>query len=219
MRILLAESVERDARRLSSILRAQGYAVDRVKNDREAQLALTTARYALVVMNMMLHRGSSLDLLVWLRRINRVVPVFTFKESDSPADCVRALEAGADDHLNMPFDARELVARCRALVRRSQGRSTDQIRHRELVIDAASRVVTRAGKSVRISGREWAILLQLIAYRGVPQSSSTLEDCIYGWKEEVESNAIQVHISNLRRKLGADTIETVRRVGYVIRDE
>ncbi|MFM0005865.1 response regulator transcription factor [Paraburkholderia dipogonis] len=219
MRILLAESVERDARRLSSILRAQGYAVDRVKNDREAQLALTTARYALIVMNMMLPRGSSLDLLVWLRRINRVVPVFTFKESDSSVDCVRALEAGADDHLNKPFDSRELVARCRALVRRSQGRSTDQIRHRELLIDTASRAVTCAGVPVTISGREWAILLQLIAYRGIPQSSSTLEDCIYGWKEEVESNAIQVHISNLRRKLGADTIETVRRVGYVIRDE
>ncbi|WOD13836.1 response regulator transcription factor [Paraburkholderia kirstenboschensis] len=219
MRILLAESVQRDARRLSSILRAQGYAVDRVKDDREAQLALTTARYALVILNMMLPRGSSLDLLVWLRRINGVVPVFILAESDSPADCVRALAAGADDHLNKPFDARELVARCRALVRRSQGRSTNQIRHRELLIDTASRAVTRAGMPVTISGREWAILLQLIAYRGVPQSSSTLEDCIYGWKEEVESNAIQVHISNLRRKLGADKIETVRRVGYVIREE
>jgi two-component system response regulator QseB len=219
MRILLAESVERDARRLSSILRAQGYAIDRVKSDREAQLALTTARYALVVLNMMFPRESSLDLLASLRRINRVVPIFTFKEGDNPADCVRALEAGADDHLNMPLDARELVARCRALVRRSQGRSTDQIRHRELLIDTASRTVTRAGVPVPISGRECAILLQLIAYRGIPQSSSTLEDCIYGWKEEVESNAIQVHISNLRRKLGADTIETVRRVGYVIRGE
>jgi DNA-binding response OmpR family regulator len=219
MRILLAESVERDARRLSSILRAQGYAIDRVKSDREAQLALTTARYALVVLNMMLPRESSLDLLASLRRINRVVPIFTFKEGDNPADCVRALEAGADDHLNMPLDARELVARCRALVRRSQGRSTDQIRHRELLIDTASRTVTRAGVPVPLSGREWAILLQLIAYRGIPQSSSMLEDCIYGWKEEVESNAIQVHISNLRRKLGADTIETVRRVGYVIRGE
>jgi DNA-binding response OmpR family regulator len=219
MRILLAESVERDARRLSSILRAQGYAIDRVKSDREAQLALTTARYALVVLNMMFPRESSLDLLASLRRINRVVPIFTFKEGDNPADCVRALEAGADDHLNMPLDARELVARCRALVRRSQGRSTDQIRHRELLIDTASRTVTRAGVPVPLSGREWAILLQLIAYRGIPQSSSMLEDCIYGWKEEVESNAIQVHISNLRRKLGADTIETVRRVGYVIRGE
>jgi DNA-binding response OmpR family regulator len=79
--------------------------------------------------------------------------------------------------------------------------------------------VTCAGVPVTLSGREWAILLQLVAYRGIPQSSSTLEDCIYGWKEEVESNAIQVHISNLRRKLGANTIETVRRVGYVIRDE
>jgi DNA-binding response OmpR family regulator len=219
MRILLAESVERDARRLSSILRAQGYAVDRVKNDREAQLALSTARYALVVLNMMSPRGTRLDLLGWLRRVDRVVPVLTFKESDSPGDCVRALEAGADDHLNKPFDSRELVARCRALVRRSQGRSTDQIRHRELLIDTASRAVTCAGVPVTLSGREWAILLQLVAYRGIPQSSSTLEDCIYGWKEEVESNAIQVHISNLRRKLGANTIETVRRVGYVIRDE
>ena len=218
MRILLVESVEQIAWPLASVLRHQGYTVDRVKDDREAQLALATTRYALVVADVLLPRRSGFDFLVHLRRLHRDVPVLTFKEGESAADCVQALDAGADDHLSAPFDTRELIARCRALIRRSQGRSTNQIRHRKLYIDTASRTVTRAGIPVTISDREWAILLWLISYRGIPQSAATLEDCIYGWKEGVESNAIQVHISNLRKKLGADMIETVRRVGYVIRD-
>ncbi|MFM0201766.1 winged helix-turn-helix domain-containing protein [Paraburkholderia fungorum] len=218
MRVLIVESVEQIAWRLASALRHQGYTVDRVKDDREAQLALATPRYALVVADVLPPRRSGFDFLVHLRRLNRDVPVLTFNEDASSADCVQALEAGADDHLSAPFDTRELIARCRALIRRSQGRSTNQIKHRKLYIDTASRTVMRAGIPVTISAREWAILLRLFAYRGIPQSVATLEDCIYGWKEEVESNTIQVHISKLRKKLGADTIETVRRVGYVIRD-
>jgi DNA-binding response OmpR family regulator len=214
MRILLAEAKDRDAGQIVSSLRRQGYAVDRVHDGIEAELALSTTRYALVLINMILPRKSGSPILLWLRRVNSDVPVLTFRQDDSAANRVNAINADADDHLSKPFDVRELVARCRALLRSSQGRGTEQMRSRDLFVDPASKTLLFDGKPVATSPRGWALLLQLITHRGVPQSSSTLEDCIYGWKEEIESNAIHVHISNLRKKVGADTIVTVR--GYVI---
>jgi two-component system, OmpR family, response regulator QseB len=216
MRVLLAETKDRDARQIALTLRRQGYAVDRVYDGLEAQLALTTTRYALVLINMVLPKMSGPSLLLWLRQINFEVPVLTFKQHDSAVDRVRALNAGSDDHLSKPFDVRELVARCHALVRRSQGRCTDQIRCRKLWVNAASQTALSNGRPVTMSPREWAVLLQLITHQDVPQSTSTLENAVYGWKDEIESNAIQVHISKLRKKLGSDMIRTVRGVGYVI---
>jgi two-component system response regulator QseB len=217
MRVLLAEGKHRDARQIVSTLRPLGYAADRVHGGIEAELALSTTRYAPVLINMVLPRKSGSSILLWLCRVNSEVPVLTFGQDDRAADRVNALNAGADDHLCKPFDVRELVARCRSLLRRSQGRSSEQMRCRDLFVDPASKTVIFHGNPIATSPRESALLLQLNTHRGVQRSSWTLEDCIYGWKEEIESNAIQVHVSNLRKKLGGDTIVTVRGIGYVIR--
>jgi two-component system response regulator QseB len=216
MRILLAEENDLDAEHTVSSLRRQGYAVDRVREGTQAQLALMTTQYALVLMNMTLRRLSASCLLSWLRGFSHRVPVLAFKDDDSVADCVDALNAGADDYVSKPFDPRELAARCRALLRRSQGRHADRMQWCGVLVDPVAQTVLANGKPVTTSPREWALLLQLITHPDVPQSASTLEDCIYGWKEEIQSNAIQVHISNLRKKLGPDTIQTVRGIGYVI---
>jgi len=118
--------------------------------------------------------------------------------------------------LSKPFDLTELLARCRALVRRSQGRSAETIVWRNLSIDLVSQTVTRDDTLVRLTAREWAVLIQLVTHQGIPQSRSRLEESLYGWQEEIESNAIEVHVSKLRKKLGAELISTVRGIGYVI---
>ncbi|HXZ09161.1 MAG TPA: response regulator transcription factor, partial [Paraburkholderia sp.] len=107
-------------------------------------------------------------------------------------------------------------ARCRALLRRAQGRSAEVIRYRDLTVDPLARTVVLGNTRVPLTAREWAILVQLITHQGIPQSRSRLEESLYGWREEIESNAVEVHVSNLRKKLGADFIRTVRGIGYVV---
>jgi DNA-binding response OmpR family regulator len=134
-------------------------------------------------------------------------------------DRVSGLEAGADDYLGKPFDLTELTARSRALLRRAQGRSVEVIRYGDLTVNPAAQTAQLAGTRVPLTSREWAILLQLLTNQGIPQSRSRLEESLYGWQQEIESNAIEVHISNLRRKLGAKLIRTVRNIGYVVEKE
>ena len=143
-------------------------------------------------------------------------PLLILTAKGTAADKVGGLEAGADDYLGKPFDLTELIARCRALLRRSQGRSVEILRYRSLVVDPAAQTVSRDDVRVPLTAREWAVLLQLLTHQGIPQSRARLEESLYGWHEEVESNAIEVHISNLRKKLGADLIKTVRGIGYVV---
>jgi len=129
---------------------------------------------------------------------------------------VAALDAGADDYLGKPFDLAELVSRCRALIRRSQGRSAELIAWRGLTVDPVAQTVSKDGARVPLTAREWSVLIHLLTHAGVPQPRARIEESLYGWHEEVESNAIEVHVSNLRKKLGGDVIRTVRGFGYVV---
>ena len=216
MRILLVEDDELIGSGVEISLRQAGYAVDWARDGRQAELALATNHYALVVLDLGLPGRSGGELLKGLRDARNDVPVLVLTARGTIGDRVRGLDAGADDYLGKPFDLTELLARCRALVRRSQGRSVEQIVWRDLSIDLISRTVMRGDARIHLTTREWAVLVQLITHPGIPQSRADLEDSLYGWQEEIESNAIAVHMSKLRKKLGQELITTVRGVGYMI---
>ncbi|PMS14564.1 DNA-binding response regulator [Trinickia dabaoshanensis] len=216
MRILLVEDDELIGSGVEISLRQTGYAVDWARDGRQAELALATNQYALVILDLGLPGRSGGEVLKAMRDAGNDVPVLVLTARGTIADRVRGLDAGADDYLGKPFDLTELLARARALVRRSQGRSVEQIVWRDLSIDLIGRTVTRGDTRIHLTSREWAVLVQLITHPGIPQSRADLEDSLYGWQEEIESNAIEVHMSKLRKKLGQELITTVRGVGYMI---
>jgi two-component system, OmpR family, response regulator QseB len=216
MRTLLVEDDDLIGSGVDAGLRQAGFAVDWTRDGVEALLALRTMSYALVVLDLGLPRMSGNDVLAAIRQSGNDVPVIVLTAKGTVADKVIGLEAGADDYLGKPFDLTELVARCRALVRRSHGRSTETIEYRNLRVDPLSQTVTVDDIPVLLTAKEWAMLIHLLAHLGKPQSRARLEDSLYGWHSEIESNAIEVHISNLRKKLGADLIKTVRGFGYVM---
>ncbi len=216
MRLLLVEDDDLIGSGLEISLRQAGYEVDWLRDGIAAQAALATAGYALVVLDLGLPGKSGSALLRMLRARGDTIPVLVITARGTVADRVRGLDEGADDYLAKPFDLSEVLARCRALVRRSQGRTRDAFVRGDIAIDLTSRVITRNASRIALTAREWAILIQLVGQRGVPQSRARLEDGLYGWQDGVESNAIEVHVSNLRKKLGADFIRTVRGIGYVV---
>jgi two-component system, OmpR family, response regulator QseB len=216
MRTLLVEDDDLIGSGVDAGLRQAGFAVDWAHDGVEALFALRTMSYALVVLDLGLPRMSGNDVLAAIRQSGNDVPVIVLTAKGTVAEKVVGLEAGADDYLGKPFDLTELVARCRALVRRSHGRSTETIEYRNLRVDPLSQTVTVDGTPVLLTAKEWAMLNHLLAHLGKPQSRARLEDSLYGWHSEIESNAIEVHISNLRKKLGGDLIKTVRGFGYVM---
>jgi len=216
MRLLLVEDDPILGNGIEVGLRQAGFVVDWTKDGRSAQLALETTTYELVVLDLGLPRVTGMDLLRQLRARGSDLPVLVLTARDTVRDRVAGLDAGADDYLVKPFDLAELVARIRALLRRAHGRSVDAIRYRDLVLVPDSLTVTRGAETITLSGRECAILTDLVEHRGTALSRARLEESLYGWNEEVESNAVEVHIHNLRRKLGNDLIRTIRGVGYLI---
>ncbi|ADG15696.1 two-component system response regulator QseB [Paraburkholderia atlantica] len=219
MRLLLVEDDELIGCGVEAGLRQAGFTVDWARDGHKASLALDTTQYALVVLDLGLPRVSGTELLKRMRDAGNDVPVLVLTAKGTVVDRVGGLEAGADDYLGKPFDLTELVARCRALLRRAQGRSIDLIRYQNLTVNPAAQTVQIDEARVPLTSREWAILLQLLTNLGIPQSRSRLEESLYGWQEEIESNAIEVHVSNLRKKLGANLIKTVRNIGYVMEKE
>lgn len=216
MRLLLVEddSLLGDGIRVG--LRQAGYTVDWCKDGRAAQRALESETYALIVLDLGLPQISGLDLLKWLRQKKEDLPVLILTARDTVADRVKGLDSGADDYLVKPFDLEELAARIRALLRRHGGRAVPLICHDKLTLDPAAHTVTLDNQAVDLSPREFAILQALLENTGHVLSRERLEQSLYGWGEEVESNAVEVHIHHLRRKLGASLIRTIRGVGYVI---
>lgn len=216
MRILLVEDDDLIGAGVEICLRQAGYAVDWTRDGCDAAYALATTRYALVILDLGLPGRSGTELLKSMRDAGNTVPVLVLTARGTVADRVRGLDAGADDYLGKPFDLSEVLARCRALVRRSQGRSVETVAWGDLAIDLAAQTVRRNGVRVPLTAKEWAVLVQLLTHPGMPQSRSRLEESLYGWQEGIESNAIEVHVSNLRKKLGAGLIHTVRGIGYVV---
>jgi len=218
MRILLIEDDAMIGKTLSQALQQDGYAVDWVTDGAAGRLALDTAgdSYALVLLDLGLPKKSGLDLLKEVRRAGNKVRVLVVTARDAVADRVAGLDAGADDYLTKPFSLDELQARMRALLRRDVTRETNVLRHRELALDTATRTVLQAGRAVELSTREFALLAALLEHPGSALSKAQLEERIYKWGDEVESNAVEVHVHHLRRKLGAETIRTIRGVGYAL---
>jgi two-component system, OmpR family, response regulator QseB len=216
MKILLVEDDDLIGSGLEISLRQAGYDVHWIRHGNEAAQALAVNRYALLVLDLGLPGRSGADILRTLRAAGDDIPVLVLTARGTVADRVRGLDAGADDYLAKPFELSEVLARCRALVRRSQGRNQDTIAWRDISIDLVARTVMRRTARIPLTTREWTILTQLITHQGVPQTRERLEAHLYGWQDGVESNAIEVHVSNLRKKLGSELIRTVRGIGYVV---
>jgi two-component system, OmpR family, response regulator len=215
MRLLLVEDDAMLGESVRRGLRQQGYAVDWVKDGPSAELALAEG-YDAVLLDLGLPGKGGLDVLRDLRRRGDRVPVLILTADDAVPDRVAGLDAGADDYLVKPFDLEELGARLRALQRRRSGRAEPVIEHGRLRLDPAAHEVLLDGSPVAVSPREFALLHALLEHPGRPMSRTRLEERLYGWGEQVESNAVEVHVHSLRRKLGAEWIKTLRGVGYVV---
>lgn len=219
MRLLLVEDDPMIGASVQRGLQQEGHGVDWVRDAASADLAIANGVHEMILLDLGLPRTSGLDLLTRLRRQGVTLPVLVITARDSVADRVKGLDAGADDYLVKPFDLDELSARIRALMRRQAGRASPLIEHGALALNPATHTVTLAGQPVPLSGREFALLQALLESPGVPLSRAQLEERIYGWNEEIESNAIEVYIHALRRKLGAEWIRNVRGVGYRVPEQ
>jgi DNA-binding response OmpR family regulator len=217
MRILVVEDDPVLLNGLKVGLTLDGSAVDGVSTLAEAQAALTTTRFDAIVLDIMLPDGPGLVLLSELRKQRDATPVILLTALDETSDRIRGLDSGADDYVGKPFDLDELAARLRAVVRRRQGRAEPLMTAAGITVDLAALTAAVNGTTVSLSRREFAVLSALMERPGVIRSRSELEDRLYGWQEEVESNAVEVHIHNLRAKIGRDAIETVRGLGYRMR--
>ena len=216
MRLLLVEDDPILGNGIEAGLKQAGFVVDWSQDGHSAQLALQNTAYELLVLDLGLPQLSGMELLRQLRAQQNDLPVLVLTARDTVRDRVAGLEAGADDYLIKPFDLSELVARIRALLRRAHGRSTQAIHYRDLLLRPDSLLVQRGADSISLSARECAILADLLEHSGNVLSRARLEENLYGWNEEVDSNAVEVHIHNLRKKLGNELIKTIRGAGYLI---
>jgi two-component system OmpR family response regulator/two-component system response regulator QseB len=216
MRILLVEDDPQLGDGLTIGLRQAGFAVDWVKDGNSADHALQSETFDLVVLDLGLPRLSGMEVLSRARRRRQTLPVLILTARDATGDKVSGLDAGADDYLVKPVDLDELAARIRALTRRSAGRAAPLLTRGDLTLDPAAHSVTLAGAPVELSSREFSLLQMLLENAGRVLSRSQLEQSVYGWRDEPDSNALEVHIHHLRKKLGSDLIRTLRGVGYTI---
>lgn len=214
MRILLVEDDDLLGDGLRAGLRHCGFTADWLRDGEQARTALASEDYDAVVLDLGLPRLDGLSLLRGLRAAGDDVPVLVLTARDGLSDKVGGLDSGADDYLVKPVDLDELAARLRALIRRAAGRSRPTLRYGDLELDPAARRLRRGGETVELSGREFAILEMLMRNAGKVISRAQLESTLYGWGEGVESNAMEVYIHHLRRKIGAERIRTLRGIGY-----
>jgi two-component system, OmpR family, response regulator QseB len=216
MRLLLVEDDPMIGESVRTGLQQDGFAVDWVQDGRAAELALQTNAYDTLLLDLGLPRKAGLDVLAALRRRGDSIPVLILTARDAVADRVKGLDAGADDYLVKPFDLEELAARVRALLRRKSGSADPVIQVGGLNLNPATHEAALDGKPVSLSAREFALIHALAARPGVVYSRAQLEEKLYGWGQEVESNTVEVYVHSLRRKLGANMIQNVRGVGYMV---
>ena len=215
MKLLLAEDDPMIGASLVQGLKLAGFTVDWVRDGRSARSALVSGGYGLLLLDLGLPELDGVSLLKTLRREQNDLPVLVVTARDAVADKIASLNLGADDYLTKPFDLDELIARIHALTRRQVGRARPEICVGPLCLNPVSREVSLGGQSLPLSQREFALLAALMEKPGAVLSREQLEDRLYGWGEEIASNAIEVHLHNLRRKLGAAAwIRNVRGVGY-----
>jgi len=216
MRLLLVEDDELLGDAVRTGLTQEGYTVDWMKDGVSAEAALKAEHFDLVVLDLGLPRRSGLEILKTLRTSANPIPVLILTARDTVSDRVQGLDTGADDYFVKPFDMDELGARIRALLRRSSGRTSPKLEYKSITLDPVAHVVTLDDKPVELSAREFGILQSLLENKGKVISKSRLEQGLYGWNMEVESNTVEVYIHHLRKKLGNDLIQTIRGVGYMI---
>jgi len=219
MRILVVEDDPMLLDGLTVGLGLAGFTVDAVSTCEDALAAVHAQSHEAIVLDLMLPDGSGLDVLATLRRRKDRIPVLLLTARDQVSDRISGLDAGADDYLGKPFDLDELAARIRAIARRATGRASPVLEWRTAVLDPAQLTVTNGGEPVKLTRREFSVLRALMERPGMVVAKSALEEALYGWQEEVESNAVEVHIHHLRSKLGPDFIETVRGLGYRLCEE
>ena len=216
MRLLLVEDDPMIGEAVQDLLRAEHYAVDWARDGDAADTALRTQTYDLVLLDIGLPRRDGLTVLRDLRTRKDRTPVVVATARDAVAQRIEGLDAGADDYVLKPYDLDELLARIRALLRRAAGRAEPVYEHKGVCINPATREATVHGVPVVLSAREWAVLEPLIARPGMVLSRQQLEDKLYGWGDEVSSNAVEVYVHGLRKKLGAEVLLNVRGVGYLV---
>ena len=216
MRILLVEDDTLLGEGLYSGLNRENYSVDWVKNGETALSAIKSTEYDAMILDIGLPEMSGLEVLKKARNRGHTLPVLILTAQDGVSDRVTGLDTGADDYLSKPFEFAELCARLRALTRRFRGLADQSIGYREILLNPAAHTVTRGGDVVNLSRREFALLEELLSCTGRVLSRSHLEDKLYSWGDEIESNTIEVHIHHLRKHFGSDLIKTVRGVGYMV---
>jgi DNA-binding response OmpR family regulator len=216
MRILLAEDDPLLGDGLKAGLRQLGFQVDWVRDGEAAERELRSQAYNAAVLDLGMPRKDGLDVLAALRRTGSALPVLVLTARDAVPERIRGLDVGADDYVVKPVDLEELAARLRALIRRAHGQPQERLAAQDVVLDPAARTVRRGGRPVALSTREFDLLQAFLLNADRVLSREQLEQHMYSWGQEVESNAIEVHIHNLRRKLGAALIQTVRGVGYIL---
>jgi len=214
MHLLLVEDDTMIGRTVARALRADHYVLDWVEDGDSALSALVTNNYDLMLLDLGLPKRDGLTVLAQARQFKLKLPVLIVTARDALEDRVAGLDAGADDYLIKPFDLDELLARIRALLRRSQGRAEPLLRHGRVSLDPARRAVCLDESPVSLSAKEFTLLQVLIARPSVVLTREQLQEALYGWNDEIESNTIEVYIHGLRRKLGSDYIQTLRGVGY-----
>ena len=216
MRVLLVEDDYVLGEAVREHVASLGHGVDWMKRLDDAREALATVAYELVLLDLNLPDGRGLDLLRELRRQGAEAPVIILTAQDQIVARIEGLNSGADDYLVKPFDLSELSARIAAVARRYSGNANPLLRRGELEIDLARRIVSVSGKLVDLTAREWAVLERLVRHPNALIAKTDIEDSLYEFGAEIESNAVEVYVSRLRKKLGHDSIRTVRGAGYVI---
>lgn len=219
MRVLLVEDDQQLGEAVKTGLGQFGFIVDWLTDGQSALQAVKIETFDIVVLDLGLPKMEGLVVLQNMRANGISIPVLILTARDSIDDRVKGLDVGADDYLTKPFDLYELSARLRALHRRTQNRAEPLIYYGNIVLDPASHSVTVAGESIAIPRREFALLQKLLENIGHVLSREILTQCLYGWGDEVDSNTLEVHIHNLRKKLGTNFIRTIRGVGYMVEKE
>lgn len=216
MRLLLVEDDPMIGEALLDLLRAEHYAVDWVRDGEIADAALRSETYDLVLLDLGLPKRDGIEVLRGLRARQSKVPVLISTARDAVDARVAGLDAGADDYVIKPFETPELLARIRALLRRGEGSAGPVFEQHGVVLNPATHEAMLHGKPVSLSAREWAVLEPLLARPGVVFSRAQLEEKLFSWKDDVSSNAVEVYIHGVRKKLGAELIQTVRGLGYLV---